>query len=561
MLIVLAVSQLAGVDDDMYENQYICLMSGIMMCRCWLLCILSLPWLVYMSIWLKESSPLRCIETVSRAGEGRRFFWFCAGVSLLALLVMLSVSPGRDITWDESFSLSLISFDYGKMISLTGTDVHPPLYYIMLKAWVETMQSILPGVSTVFAAKLMSVIPIAILLAIILIWCRRSWGRCTAGVAALLLCCSPQLLEYSVTVRMYSWLVLYIVCGYIQLWRLMRKNTICNWLLYALIATLAIYTHNWGGVYMALLYLYAGVWSIQKGWRTFAKWCMAVAIPLLCYLPWLDVVLEQFGRENGWGRYMMYLVSYPCNLVIYASGNMLALYTVCICAAGAALGVCRQRLRAGIQSYACYGVAMPILVIGVVVAVIVLFNSRIFMRLLIPGIACAWLAVSILLAREKNARVKGLMCAAFVSMSICSLINFTAREYKENAETEAFIRTVGLETTAVFITNDADVLFTFCQLVDRPVYAYMLKMRPVMKAVFSAKDLRNIDTAAQVHELLRSGRSVYLITKDEQGGIRQTNALEMLRDFESDVRCSLHKCGTFRLRWYRWSLYRVGIGG
>ena len=59
------------------------------------------------------------------------------GSFLLSLCVILCQIQGAfsyDLWVDEAFSIRMLEHSYGEMIALTAKDVHPPLYYIILKA-------------------------------------------------------------------------------------------------------------------------------------------------------------------------------------------------------------------------------------------------------------------------------------------------------------------------------------------------------------------------------------------------------------------------------------------
>ena len=78
-------------------------------------------------------------------------------ISLLALLFVagtllrLYQLDNRSLWFDESFSWALSQFSLHELIDRTGQDVHPPFYYLILKAW-----TILFGTS-VFAMRMLSV--------------------------------------------------------------------------------------------------------------------------------------------------------------------------------------------------------------------------------------------------------------------------------------------------------------------------------------------------------------------------------------------------------------------
>ncbi len=54
----------------------------------------------------------------------------CAG----AVFLYLSAKY-YSIWFDESFSYGMVQHDFTEIIRRTAYDVHPPLYYVLLKAW------------------------------------------------------------------------------------------------------------------------------------------------------------------------------------------------------------------------------------------------------------------------------------------------------------------------------------------------------------------------------------------------------------------------------------------
>ncbi len=68
---------------------------------------------------------------------GKFFF----ALSVIILIYML-VTPLNHLILhvDEYFTLTLINFNVNEMVRLTAADVHPPLYYLILKFAMTSMQ-------------------------------------------------------------------------------------------------------------------------------------------------------------------------------------------------------------------------------------------------------------------------------------------------------------------------------------------------------------------------------------------------------------------------------------
>jgi mannosyltransferase len=96
------------------------------------------------------------------AGTRRLFVPLTLALILVAgLLLRLHTASTRSIWFDEAWSWRMSQFPLAELIERTAADVHPPLYYLLLKAWTAAfgdsplaMRSLsaLFGVLTILAA-------------------------------------------------------------------------------------------------------------------------------------------------------------------------------------------------------------------------------------------------------------------------------------------------------------------------------------------------------------------------------------------------------------------------
>ena len=63
-------------------------------------------------------------------------WWWVGAIVLLALLIRLYGLTHASIWSDEGFSLELITYPLRAIWVLSGRDVHPPLYYVILQGWM-----------------------------------------------------------------------------------------------------------------------------------------------------------------------------------------------------------------------------------------------------------------------------------------------------------------------------------------------------------------------------------------------------------------------------------------
>ncbi len=138
------------------------------------------------------------------------------GISVVLLGRSLMLCFSNDIWYDELFTVGMIGHSYGELVGLTARDVHPPLYYMITKFFVDLCKLLLPGVRAVAAAKIVSVLPYFVLLLYSVTFIRKRFGIFTGGVFLFCVVAMPQLSGYTVEVRMYSWALLFVTAAFLH---------------------------------------------------------------------------------------------------------------------------------------------------------------------------------------------------------------------------------------------------------------------------------------------------------------------------------------------------------
>ena len=239
--------------------------------------------------------------------------WF-----LLGCLVVLLIGFGARVYrldhqsfWnDEGNSASLSSRSVQLIIEGTASDVHPPLYYLALRAWWP-----LAG-QTDFSLRYLSVaaglVQVAACIAIGRLWLSRFAGITFGLIIAL----SPPLIYYSQEARMYALLGAIATLSMLVLLKGLRTKTsllpYAIW--FSILTIMGLYTHY---VYPAVIVsqgLIVLVWDlfsgrqrgplsgpiqgfIEQAW----PWLAAVVIAAVAYAPWLPTFLRTGSstREAG----------------------------------------------------------------------------------------------------------------------------------------------------------------------------------------------------------------------------------------------------------------------
>lgn len=181
---------------------------------------------------------------------------------------------------DEGWSLYFTAQSLPHLIALTAIDIHPPLYYLLLKTWLA-----LAGL-TAETARYFSVVSGVLLIPVVAGLGRRLIGRRVGIIAAGLTAVMPLAVYYAQEVRMYGLVALLGAMSMVFFTR--RADGRRYWLAYVFSTAAALYTMYYA-TFLVLGQLLAALWGYRRpGHRPKVTATLApfVAIGLL-YLPWL----------------------------------------------------------------------------------------------------------------------------------------------------------------------------------------------------------------------------------------------------------------------------------
>lgn len=213
----------------------------------------------------------------------------------LGALVARLWSIGSESVWlDEATSIWLAGMPLREMVPWTAVDIHPPLYYAVLHAWLVLGEG---EAQTRLFSALCGVASVAVLYMIV--W--RLAGTWTAIAAAALLATSPLHVWYSQQVRMYALLTLLALVSSYCMLRAVLDGRRWAWPAYGIFAVAMLYTHY----YAFFVLLFQNVFALYLLWRRcispaiWRRWLAAQALAALAFLPWLPTMIRQVQSGGG----------------------------------------------------------------------------------------------------------------------------------------------------------------------------------------------------------------------------------------------------------------------
>ncbi|MBI2865620.1 MAG: glycosyltransferase family 39 protein [Chloroflexi bacterium] len=172
---------------------------------------------------------------------------------LLVLLGSFAVRGFRlgtqSLWFDEGYSLHLAGLDWLSLVRVTATDIHPPLYYALLKVWVWLVGN------TEFALRYLSLLFGVLMVPANYALASRLFGRRIAGVAAVLAAFSPLYVYYSQELRMYTLLGLSSLLALYFFTKALATQQKKYWVAYVLFMTAALYSHLYAALVFVVLCL------------------------------------------------------------------------------------------------------------------------------------------------------------------------------------------------------------------------------------------------------------------------------------------------------------------
>lgn len=223
--------------------------------------------------------------------------WLALFLPLLAGVFLRFASLGKQpLFLDEAFTADLVLRPWKEMLGVILADVHPPLFYALLKPIVTVFPL------TEWTLRSLSAFCSVLSLALAMGLARRLDGIETASITGWMLSWSALHLYYAQDARMYAlldvWWVLAAIAS-LYAWR----DRQWAWLVWSGAVLAALYTHFYGFVLWGVGAF--GGWALilfRRKWRDLHWWGIAQVLVLIGVLPLLNLFVRvtQKGVGGTW---------------------------------------------------------------------------------------------------------------------------------------------------------------------------------------------------------------------------------------------------------------------
>jgi mannosyltransferase len=231
----------------------------------------------------------------ARSGQLRARVFVALGALLTVAGVALRFYAPSALWLDETISVNISRLSVTHIPGALAHDGAPPLYYLVLHVWMLVF-----GQGDVSVRALSGVVSVV---TIPLFWSagRRLGGTAVAWAALFLGITSPFAIQYATATRMYSFMILWSLLGFLAVARSIEAPTRRNLLAVGAVTAALLYTHYWS-VYLVGV---VGLWLLWRIWKDSRGRPIgvseagirpvfgAVVLGVVVWLPWSPVFVYQ----------------------------------------------------------------------------------------------------------------------------------------------------------------------------------------------------------------------------------------------------------------------------
>lgn len=380
---------------------------------------------------------------------------------LLYLLFFISgtiICYHNYVGYDEAYSMCLIRHSYTDIIRITAQDVHPPLYYLLLKTWM------LPFGESVPAARMFSLLIYACFVSLGPVMVHRLLSREAGFLFSFFAVTLPACQSYLYSeIRMYGLAALLVTACALYAISIAKQGTSSSykqWLGIFLTGILSAYTQYYALVAVVFIYiaLFVEIWHNKHLSKMGKPLFICASLSCLLYIPWVSVLLHQLATvsESYWiGPFTLHtylsFIAFPfyCSIHVGASFLYILFFTslVVLMYRSRILAFWKHK-KAGIVTRSsqnscrivllCLMPYVAVILAGCTVSLLVrpLFSARYIKCIL--GLLI--LSISVAIERSNRTTLKRILilfCAVFAFTNFSTICYKNA---KNNRTTAAYIR-------------------------------------------------------------------------------------------------------------------------
>ncbi len=437
-----------------------------------------------------------------------------AHIFVIALTVLIPIIGvfNPNLWFDEAYSVGLANQDWNTLLIAAIEDVHPILYYVLLKIFTGVLGN------SLVTFRIFSVIPLIALSILSYTHVSKKFGKKTGLAFAFVLLFLPTTFHYGTQIRMYSWAMLFVaITAYYAYAAIMEEYDKKNWIIFSVFSILSAYTHYFALFTIGIINMLMLIYIIRNKKELLKKWFIFGAIQILLYIPGLIIFLKQTFRvaKGFWisvaypkifGEIVEFFFRDSINSGLPSIfGLFIFIYMI--------LRVHKYYLE---NKREIKQATTALMVCGLVILITLLvsFYRPVFIpRYMIPMVALAIFAFGTILAKEDKKILKAIICIGIVVMSVWNGYTYCKIIYNpSNQEPLNYIRDE-IKEGDIIVYKDINIgSLAAVEFTENSQYFYNVDYWPVEEAykAFSPQ----MKTVTQLDEVENYSGRIWVIDSD-----------------------------------------------
>jgi hypothetical protein len=212
----------------------------------------------------------------------------------LFLSLCTTSAQGNGALWDDEFvTANVVSHPLEKVLLIESGDVHPPLYFLLLRIFVSAFGQ------SALVMKIFSIIPAFLTMLLLVRFLLKGFGAKATIFGLLAFAASSANLHYALEVRMYMWALFFVTLGIVAAWSVVKTNKLASWLILLVAVECAAYTHYYAGVTAGIGGGLLFLWFLRYDRKRLPHLVGFAVVAAALYLPWLPHLLRAFTQTDG----------------------------------------------------------------------------------------------------------------------------------------------------------------------------------------------------------------------------------------------------------------------
>lgn len=213
-------------------------------------------------------------------------------ITLMALSLFIFIDAfNESFVFDEAYTMAMIQHSFSDIWNITATDVHPPLYYFILKIFTEIFGD------NLLTLRIFSVLGMLAIFLTAMFPIRKHFGAGVSLLFIIIVSLLPVSQYLASEIRMYSWSMFFTLANALAAYQVYKNNNVLNNILLLLSALCASYTHYYSLMGSATIFGVLLLFMIATK-KKIRNPLIVIFLFLIAYSFWLPELFYQIGAVN-----------------------------------------------------------------------------------------------------------------------------------------------------------------------------------------------------------------------------------------------------------------------